>query len=193
MFGGKTLRSLLSPEPAAEPAAPPDTRSRTTEEPTAPPTTPPPGPAPPDLQTQLYQSVERLALALVSRAERELLKEPKEGEAPVSMRELQSALTTGMDLLQKLPKLKPEEADDSGVNVLREALQDPAGIVERLIANPSFIRALKEKGWLPPPARPHHRPSKAQVEEREAYEERKKQAAPADDDSTLQSMLNGGV
>lgn len=101
-----------------------------------------------------------------------------------------------MGLLVKLPKLKPEDEDeDAGVDILREAMTDPAKVVSRLQANPKFIAALKAKGWLPPPDKPHHRPTKDQVAQRAEYAARQKDLGDEygadDDDSELKSLLGG--
>lgn len=186
------MRSLLSPAPAAEPVAPPVTAPAPSVAHVQP-SPDPPGPAQSALQVQLYSATERLALALVQRAERDLLKDPEAGKDGATVRELQTAVTFAMDLLVKLPKLKPEDPnkEDAGVDVLRQAMADPAAIVERLIANPKFIAALKAKGWLPPPPRPSHRPTKEQQLERIEYEAREREVeAPPEDDSELRRMLS---
>lgn len=99
--------------------------------------------------------------------------------------------------LVKREKLKPEDPADegAGVDVLRQMLEDPGAVVDRLHANPKFRQALKAKGWLPPPARPPHRPTREQQEERTAYEERQREMGPAADadDSELAAMLKGAT
>lgn len=189
------MRSLLSRAPAEEPDAPPDTRPEPTAPAAAQPEQPQPGLDQP-LQAQLYSATERLALALINRAEQELLTPPKEGGSPASVKELQAAVEFAMNLLVKLPKLKPEDADkeDAGVDMLRQALAEPAAVVERLIGNAKFTQALKAKGWLPPPARPAHRPTREQQAERVEYEARaREQEMPEDDDSELKRMLSKGA
>lgn len=186
------MRSLLSPGPVAEVVAPPVTAPASTAA-TAPESPRPPG-AGRQLQSTLYSTTERLAIALVERAERDLTT-AADGHGP-SVRELQQAVEFAMGLLVKLPKLKPEDEDeDAGVDILREAMTDPAKVVARLHVNPKFIAALRAKGWLPPPDKPHHRPTKEQVAQRAEYAARL--AAPDDegssddDDSELQAMLGG--
>lgn len=187
------MRSLLSPEPAEAPSAPEAIRPAPSVEPDESPNARPDGPAPGDLNRKLFMVTERLAVALMERAEKDLLQEKGDGAA--SVRELQQAVQFAMDLLVKLPKLKPEDEDndDAGVGVLRAMLQDPVSVVDRLIANPKFIAAMKAKNWLPPPARPSHRPTNAQQAERAEYEARRReQERPGEDDSELQRMLKRG-
>lgn len=133
---------------------------------------------------------ERLAVKLLERAEQD---QTAAGAEKLSTKELQGMVTLAMDLLVKLPKLKPvtEEEDDGGVAALRDAMTDPAKVVERLHANPKFKQALKDRGWLPPPSKVPHRPTKEQQADRAAYEERQAEIAgdePADD-SELQRLL----
>ena len=136
-----------------------------------------------------------MALALVQRAEQELLAPPVEGKTAPRVKDLQEAVEFAMNLLVKLPKLKPEDdKDDAGIDALREALADPGAVVARLIANHQFIAALKARGWLPPPPKLTGRPSKQHQAERVEYEARAAEVtAPDEDDSVLRKMLNGGV
>jgi hypothetical protein len=186
------LRSLLKPAPAADPGDPPVT---------APESTGAPGPATPhqaghaqQLQVRLYETTERLAIALIERAEKDLISPAADGKGP-SVRELQGVVEYCMNLLVKLPKLKPDdESEDAGVAVLQAAMTDPTKIVDRLQANPKFIDALRAKGWLPPPAKVNHRPTKEQVQQREEYAARKADLGEdtdedEDDDSELQRRL----
>lgn len=189
------MRSLLGHGNAAAPAAPPATTPRPTE--AHAPASPPPSGAAPGLQAKLYETTERLALALVERAENDLANSAKGVEGP-SAREIQQVLEFAMALLVKLPKLKPDDAaEDAGVDVLRLAMTDPAETAQRLQANPKFIEAMRDLGWLPPPPRPHHRPTKDQQAERQAYDKRlaeEPKAPPEDeDDSVLQGMLKGNA
>lgn len=188
------MRSLLSPAPAEEVVAPLATAPANTEE-SAPASPRPPG-AGRQLQATLYSTTERLAIALVERAEKDL-NTAADGKGP-SVRELQQAVEFAMGLLVKLPKLKPEDEDeDAGVDILREAMTDPAKVVSRLQANPKFIAALKAKGWLPPPDKPHHRPTKEQLAQRAEYAARQNDLGDEDgaddDDSALKALLGGRV
>lgn len=129
---------------------------------------------------------------MVERAEKDLLTPPPEGKDPPTLKEMMAALTMAQDFLIKLPKLRPadDDNDEAGISLMRDMLADPAAVVERLHANPVFMKAMKMKGWLPPPARPHHRPTRDQSAEREEYQARQREVdAPPDDDSELSKML----
>lgn len=188
------MRSLFGPASAEEPSAPQVIASAPSEEPAESPSPPPPGPELP-LQNRLFSATERLAVALVERAEEEMLAKPAPGKEPPSLKELMAALAMAQDFLVKLPKLRPEdeEKDGAGVDALRQMMADPVLVVERLQANPKFITALKARGWLPPPVRPAHRPTKEQAADREAYAQRQRETAEDadEDDSELQNMLKG--
>lgn len=129
---------------------------------------------------------------MVERAEKDLLSPPLEGRDPPTLKEMMAALAMAQDFLVKLPKLRPAEddTDQAGIGLMRDMLADPAAVVERLHANAVFIKALRMKGWLPPPARPSHRPTREQAAHREEYQVRQREVdGPTDDDSELSSML----
>lgn len=186
------MRSLLSPAPAEERSDPAGIESPSTAA-RAPADPPQAGPET-SLQSKLYTVTERLAVALVERAEKELLVDRKDSDPALNIAELQKTVMFGMDLLVKLPKLRPaDEEEGAGVNVLREMMADPASVVDRLHGNAKFIEALEAKGWLRPVKNPSHRPTKAQQEERAAYEQRKREVTrPPDDDSELARLLGKG-
>lgn len=119
---------------------------------------------------------------------------PEEGKAPPSMKELMAALAMAQDFLVKLPKLRPDDdnQEDTGIDAMRQLLEDPVLVVGRLIVNPKFIAALKGHGWLPPPAKLRGRPTKDEAIDREMYEIRQRETAEPDalgDDSELRRML----
>lgn len=188
------MRSLLSRAHAEEPAAQPAIAQPNTAAP-APVVLPPIGPAQESLQAKLYETTERLALALMVRAEKDLEDTDAGGKGP-TVQQLRDTVEFAMALLVKLPKLKPDDEDDEGVDILRQAMADPAKIVDRLQANPKFIEALRKKGWLAPPVKINHRPTRAQAAEREEFAARLAEQArdlPEDDDDTiLQKMLGKG-
>jgi hypothetical protein len=160
--------------------------------PAAPASSPPPGAAP-DVEGKLFNATERVALRLMERSE-ELLK----GENP-DIKVLMQALSMGQDWLVRRSKLKPEstEAEDEAVSSLKAMLDDPAKVVERLHGVPAFQKAMRAKGWLPPPEKINHRPNKEQAAERAEYARRgrieENETPAAEDDSELQRMLRSGV
>lgn len=95
------------------------------------------------------------------------------GERP-ALKEQLAIFATAEGWLSRRERYKPKEEteDDAGIRLLREMMADPAKVVDRLHANPTFREALAAKGWLEPPARPRHRPSKKAVAHRKAYDER---------------------
>lgn len=111
------------------------------------------------------------------------------------MRLLMNIFEMATSWLTKREKLKPEAPDDdaAGVGVLRQMLEDPAKVVERLHANPKFREALRFRGWLPPPDKKTGRPSKADQAHREEYETRVREEGHDREDGELARMLEGKI
>lgn len=126
-----------------------------------------------------------MAAKLAARAELELAKP----DADIKL--LMNILEMCTGFLAKREKYKPaeEEDDSAGVLLLKQMLDDPAQVVDRLHANPKFRNALKLKGWLPPPDKKTGRPSRAEQAHREEYETRVREEGHDREDGELAAAL----
>lgn len=120
----------------------------------------------------------------------------EDGQPRYSAREQMAFFEMGERWLKQRDKIRKDTDDGEGIELMKQMLEDPAGIVERLHRDEKFGAALKAKGWLPPLPRKTGAVSPATKVERDAFERRKRELdskpPPEEDDSALQAMINKG-
>jgi len=146
------------------------------------------------LEIQLHEALDRSALSFLRILDEDDKLEVSRYDVNFRMKIFAQA----QDWLAKRKKLKPDDEvqDDAGVDLLREMVQDPESVVDRLQDNPKFIAALEMRGWLkePPKRAGPGRPRNSESERAKRYRDvqRAKQVEDGrNDDSELQKLLKG--
>ena len=147
------------------------------------------------LEIQLHEALDRSALSFLRILDEDDKLEVSRYDVNFRMKIFAQA----QDWLAKRAKLKPADdvEDDAGVDLLREMVQDPESVVDRLQDNPKFIAALEMRGWLKEPEirRGPGRPSKEEAARIARFKEAKRAKAEQvgkNDDSQLAALVGGG-
>lgn len=162
------------------PSEPGDMLSKATKEAPAG-SSPPPG-QDKDVETQLYDAMDRAALIMIK------VLEDESTDLKIRLNVFEKA----DQWLTKRQKLKPKADDAAGVGLLRDMMKSPAETAEELEENVEFRAQLMKMGWLPPPPKKNGRPNAQEQAYRTAYDERKvvlQGTAAKGDDSQLAKML----
>ncbi len=140
---------------------------------------------------RMFNAADKMALAMVEWLEGYDKKEL----APSQLKMVMDAFSTVTQWLSRRQKLRPPEdaSGTEGVDMLREMMNDPEKIVDRMHADPRFRAALKKHGFLGPPVKKPKggRPSKEEAADKDAYEKRMAILNPSEaaDDSQLARMI----
>jgi hypothetical protein len=146
------------------------------------------------LDVQLHDALDRSALSFLRILEDDDTK--PEGASRYDIGFRMKIFAQAQEWLAKRSKLKPadETQDDAGVDLLREMVQDPESVVDRLQDNPKFIAALEQRGWIkePPKRNGPGRPPRGDSERAARFREIKRAKQAEDgktDDSQLAALL----
>jgi len=148
-----------------------------------------------DVGAQLVAAMDQQALRLIQLLSSDEVKD--DGQPRYSAKEQMAFFEMGERWLKQRDKLRKDTDEGEGIELMKQMIEDPAGIVERLHKDEKFVAALRAKGFLPPLPRKTGSVSPATKVERDAYGRRKRELEdkppPEEDDSALQAMLSKGT